>query len=56
MWSYSIQAFARAGHFRDVYQNNSYKADNLLKEMKIRDERSKLISDNEIEEILNEVA
>ncbi|GAB5409992.1 MAG: B12-binding domain-containing radical SAM protein [Balneolaceae bacterium] len=56
MWTYSFQAFARATHFRDVYQNNSYKADNLLNEMKHREERSKLISDNEINEILNEVA
>jgi len=56
MWSYSIQAFARAGHFRDVYKNNTYKADNLLKEMKLREDRSKLISDNEIHQILEEVS
>ncbi len=56
MWTYSIQAFARATHFRDVYQNNSYKADNLLNEMKLREDRSKMISDQEIGQILQEVS
>jgi radical SAM superfamily enzyme YgiQ (UPF0313 family) len=56
MWSYSIQAFARASHFGSVYKNNAYKAENLLKEMKAREEKSNLISDSEIDEILEEVA
>jgi len=44
-----IFVHARGFHFREVYNDNIYKGENLLEEMKLREQRNLSISDTEIE-------
>lgn len=53
---YAVQLYIRGLHFREVYSDNEYKAERLLEEMKSREQKSSLISDNEINQILQEVS
>jgi radical SAM superfamily enzyme YgiQ (UPF0313 family) len=50
------QLYIRGFHFREVYENNAHKAEKLLEEVKVREKRNLSISDDEIEQVLNEVA
>jgi hypothetical protein len=52
----AAQAYARGFHFREVYNDNIYKGENLLEEMKLREQRNLSISDTEINQILKEVS
>ncbi|MBO6522425.1 MAG: B12-binding domain-containing radical SAM protein [Balneolaceae bacterium] len=53
---FGVQLYARGLHFQKVYDDNKFKADRLLDEMKSREQRSFSISDNEINQILAEVS
>lgn len=50
------QLYIRGLHFREVYENNAHKAEKLLEEIKVREKRNLSISDDEIKQVLNEVA
>lgn len=50
------QLYIRGLHFREVYENNAHKAEKLLEEVKSREQQNLSITDDELEQILDEVA
>ncbi len=54
MWDWSIKLFARARHFRDVYKDNLKRSEDMLKELKVR-EQANFVDDIELKKIVAEV-